>query len=205
MMAMISRRLFCVSTAALAGCDSFADPQQIRVLPNLYNGEGADELAAMVPKTLGWDTQIAPLTEPGERMLLQGTVFSWQTGEPVSNVVVYAYHTDTKGVYQLDASRKAALRGWTRTSADGRYAFDTIKPGIYPSRTDAAHVHMWVIEPGRLPYWIDNVVFEGEFGVDVKKLARGDNRGGSGVTRLTRDASGAWLGARDIQLERHPA
>ena len=49
--------------------------------------------------------------------------------------------------------------GWSRDAA-GRYRFDTIRPGAYPSRNVAEHVHMHVIEPGMGTYYIENLEFE---------------------------------------------
>jgi protocatechuate 3,4-dioxygenase, beta subunit len=184
--------------------------QQVKARPDLYNGEGADQLLARVPKQLVWRSRIPNPSERGEPMLLQGRTLSWQTGEPVAGVIVHAYHTNSVGVYEWsggkqDAGRQIIMQGWAKTGADGRYAFDTVKPGIYPSRDSPTHVHMNVIEPGRRPYWIDEVVFEGEYGVTSAYRAAQGERGGSGTVRLTREASGTLQATRDIRLERHPA
>ena len=95
------------------------------------------------------------------------------------------------------------LRGWARTGADGTYAFSTIKPAPYPDRSMPAHIHLYVLEPGRRPYWIDDAVFAGEFRVDDAYRRRMENRGGSGIVELARE-NGAWLAQRDINLEPHP-
>ena len=60
-------------------------------------------------------------------------------------------------------------------------------------------------EPRRRAYYIDDVVFEREFGVDAAYRAGRELRGGDGVVRLGRDANGVWIAVRDIVLERHPA
>jgi protocatechuate 3,4-dioxygenase, beta subunit len=67
-----------------------------------------------------------------------------------------------------------------------------------------AHVHLFVGEPGRRPYWIDDVVFAGEFGVTPAYRARAENRGGDGIVTLARQ-DGVLLARRDILLEPHPA
>lgn len=188
----------------LAGAASAAPP----IRANLYNGE-LDYLA------LEWEgrrediparIRIAPAREPGEAMSISGRVLSWQTGKPASDVVVYAYHTDNKGLYTGGpaGTRHARLRGWMRTGADGVYAFDSIKPGLYPDRVTESHIHLTVVEPGRKPYCIDNIVFDGEFGVTQAYRAKMENRGGNGIIPLKR-VNGVWTGARDIVLERHPA
>ena len=130
---------------------------------------------------------------------------------PATGVVIYAYQTNAEGLYAngvpgTEASRRhGRLRGWIVTGADGRYAFDTIKPGPYPDRTLPAHVHLTVLEPGRQPYWIDDIVFDGEFGVTDAYRRSMVNQGGNGIVRLARTPGGVLLARRDIVLERHPA
>jgi protocatechuate 3,4-dioxygenase beta subunit len=181
---------------------------QPSVRPNLYNGE-LDYLAKEYSgraEDLPARIQLSPDKEPGERMAISGRVLSWRTGEPASGVIVYAYHTDAKGLYVGGpaGTRHARLRGWMRTGADGVYAFNSVKPAPYPDRTMPAHIHFIVLEPGRRPYWIDDIVFSGEFRVDAAYRAKQELRGGDGGIALTRVA-GVWTGLRDILLERHPA
>ncbi len=68
-----------------------------------------------------------------------------------------------------------------------------------------AHVHLFVGEPGRRPYYVDDTVFDGEFGVEDAYRRRQELRGGSGIVRLTRAADGVLEAVRDIRLELHPA
>ena len=177
------------------------------VRPDLYNGE-LDYLALEwtgrredIPARI----RIAARSEPGERMSITGRVLSWQTGEPVPDVVVYAYHTDATGSYKGGpaGTRHARLRGWMRTGADGAYAFDSTRPTLY-ARGGPAHVHMTVAEPGRKPYWIDEIVFSDDPRTDAAYRHKMTNRGGDGIIPLKRTA-GVWVGQRDIRLERHPA
>lgn len=91
-----------------------------------------------------------------------------------------------------------------KTGADGRYEFVTIKPAPYPTITEPAHIHLVVLEPGRRPYWIDDVVFAGEVRVDDEYRASRENRGGDGIVQLRRADDGTWIAERDIRLEPHP-
>ena len=91
-----------------------------------------------------------------------------------------------------------------RTGADGVYAVTSIKPTPYPERLMPAHIHITVLEPGRTPYWIDDIVFDGEFRVDAGYRAKQGLRGGDGIIPM-RKSGGIWTGVRDIKLERHPA
>jgi protocatechuate 3,4-dioxygenase beta subunit len=165
--------------------------------------------AALEGEPEGWRTVIASPDEPGEPLILRGVVLAPDGATPVADVVVYAHHANAEGLYANGSNetvwsrRHGRLRAWARTGADGRYEFVTIKPAPYPSRTDPAHIHLHVIEPGRPPYWLDPVVFEGEFGVDDDYLGRQGDRGGSGVVALRREGE-TWIAERDIILERHP-
>lgn len=157
-----------------------------------------------------WRARIAGPNEPGERLQITGTVFQADSRKPSPGIIVYAYHTDAAGLYSRGtpetewSRRHGLLRGWARTGADGRYSFETVKPAPYPGRRDPAHVHLTVLEQGRRPYWIDDIVFDGDFGVDDAYRRERENRGGSGIVRLARQDAG-WLARRDIVLERHPA
>jgi len=65
---------------------------------------------------------------------------------PVAGALVDVWHADDKGDYD---NRGFRLRGHIFTDADGRYAFRTILPGLYPGRT--RHYHAKVQAPrGRL-------------------------------------------------------
>jgi protocatechuate 3,4-dioxygenase beta subunit len=68
-----------------------------------------------------------------------------------------------------------------------------------------AHVHLFVGEPGRRPYYIDDVVFDGAFGVTAAYRKACELRGGNGIVRLERSGDGTLLARRDIRLEIHPA
>jgi protocatechuate 3,4-dioxygenase, beta subunit len=198
------RTAITASLSALAIAPACAQ-QPGRVRPNLYSLEDGEHSLEWDERTLAPRTRIAPRDEPGEPFTFTGRVLSADRGEPAAGVVIQAYHTDRTGIYPWGGEpRRITMRAWTRTGADGRYTFDTIKPGIYPSRIDPAHVHMTVIEPGRRPYYIDNIVFEGEFGVTSEYRAKQELRGGSGIVRLRRE-NGILQATRDIRLERHPA
>lgn len=204
-----NRRLLLIGGAALGMTGSAcAQPQaDAKVRPDLYNGE-LDYLAKQFTgraEDLPASIVLSPTTEPGERMTISGRCLSWQTGQPVPGVIIYAYHTDNAGEYGAGpaGTRHSRLRGWMRTGADGVYVFTSIKPAPYPDRSMPAHIHLTVLEPGLPPYWIDDIVFDGEFKVDAAYRAAQGNRGGDGIIPLKRQ-SGVWTGVRDIRLERHP-
>lgn len=184
--------------------DAHADPR-----PDLYNCEGCEAVAERNATALSAHVRLASAEEPGERMLLTGQVLTLN-GKPAPDVIVYAHHTNAQGLYangtpETEWSRRhGRLRGWAKTGPDGLYVFDTIKPAPYPDRSMPAHVHLFIGEPGKRPYYIDDAVFDGEFGVTAAYRAKQELRGGSGIVRLTRTADGVLEARRDIRLERHP-
>ncbi|MBN8530041.1 MAG: hypothetical protein J0M36_12515 [Caulobacterales bacterium] len=196
-----------VAAACSRGGSAQAAPEARR---DLYVCEGCEATTERPAAQLTPSLVLAPVGTPGERMRLTGRVVAADGVTPAADVVIYAHHTNAEGLY-AEGSRESEwsrrhgrLRGWVRTGADGRYVFDTIKPAPYPDMTMPAHVHLFVLEPGRRPYYVDDVVFDDEHGVDAAYRARQELRGGSGIVRLTGDAAEGWSAVRDIRLERHP-
>jgi len=169
--------------------------------------EGCEGVFEGLPATLSSVTGLLPPEEPGQRMIIDGTVRD-QHGAPARGVIVYAYHTDASGIYRPlgnapgDAARRhGALRGWAMTDSLGHYRFITIRPGYYPQRNAPQHVHMHVIEPGCCTYYIASINFDDDPLLnDAARRAATAGRGGSGLTHPTRGADGVWHVRRDIQL-----
>lgn len=177
---------------------------------DLYNCEGCEGAFERDANTLDWHEAMAPPNEPGEAMRIEGRVMQSDGQTPAEGVVVYAYQTNAEGLYangsiETEWSRRHGnLRGWVKTDANGHYAFHTIKPAPYPNQTMPAHVHLTIVEPGQRAYYIDDIVFDGEFGVTPSYRQRQEFRGGSGIVKLQRTPEGLWLARRNILLERHP-
>lgn len=162
--------------------------------------EGCENVFVDMPAELDWRAEIAGSEEAGERMVLEGTV-RYLDGEPAGGIIVYAYHTDATGVYPDASTRHGRLRGWTKTNEDGAYRFDTIRPGAYPRGGVAEHVHMHIIEPGRVSYYIASVRFDDDPQLSDSERARAERgRGGSGLATPEKDAEGVWHVRRDISL-----
>jgi protocatechuate 3,4-dioxygenase beta subunit len=174
-------------------------PERIVGLPCEGCGWAFVNRPAQVPTV----TRISPQGEPGEALRLEGTVRGTD-GQPRAGVIVYAYHTDGKGIYPAGeglgaAARHGRLRGWAATDADGRYRFDTIRPAGYPGTNIPQHIHLHVIEHGRCSYYLDDVVFTDDPRLTSAQRRLQAGRGGSGVITPTRSSTG-WLAVRDITL-----
>lgn len=191
-----------VLTLALLGCSSGSEtgsPPHARE-PILGDCEGCELVFVGMPAALDWQGRIAPANEPGEALVITGTVLTGD-GSPAVGMIVYAYHTDAQGLYPPATTHHGRLRGWVRTDARGRYRFETIRPAGYPDSDLPQHVHMHVIEPGCCTYYIDDVMFDDDPRLTASKretLVTG--RAGKGLTTPRRDARGRWTVTRDIQL-----
>lgn len=168
--------------------------------------EGCEAIYDGMPEQLSWETRIAPASEPGEPLEASGVIFKSDGKTPAPGVILYAYHTDAKGIYPPapnasgETRRHGRLRAWIKTNAKGEYKFQTIRPASYPSRNTPAHIHLIVKEPDKNEYYIDDFEFEGDPLLTAPERARRRKGGGSGIVRLTRNSSGTWIARRDIVL-----
>jgi protocatechuate 3,4-dioxygenase, beta subunit len=159
-----------------------------------------------MPNTLLWETQIAKPGEPGEPLEVSGTIFKNDGKTPAEAVVLYVYHTDNQGLYSKGptsskcAKRHGHLRAWMKTNSDGRYRFLTIRPANYPGTNFEQHIHPVIKELGMAPYWIDEFVFSDDPKLTAAMIAKHQNRGGSGIMNMRKNADGVWIGQRDIVL-----
>ena len=210
----VSRRICLIGMAGtLASCggvDAKGVSRDGRAKANLYQCEGCEGVFETDHALLGPRARIGPANEPGEPLRIVGTVYRLDGRTPAAGVVLYAYQTNAQGFYANGTNysewsrRHGSLRGWIRTGADGAYAFDTIQPAPYPRDTLPAHIHLTVLEPRRRPFWIDDIVFEGTFGVTAEYRQSMIEQGGNGILRLSRASDGVAVARRDIVLERHP-
>ena len=130
-------------------------------------------------ESLAAHARIAPVDEPGTRLRIVGTMFASDGVTPLQGVLVYAYHTDAGGLYSRgpEPRRRLRLVGWARTDAEGRFAFDTIRPGPYPGRRIPAHVHFMAEGAGYPPQWLHDLQFAGDPLHDAAHLAQAEAQG----------------------------
>ena len=167
--------------------------------------DGCNLIYEGLPSALRWETTIPPAGEPGEPMIISGTIYKKDGRTPASGVILYVYHTDNKGYYsqsphQTLGKRHGHLRGWMKTDASGHYQFTTIRPAAYPQRKIAAHIHPTIKEPGLTEYYIDEYLFDNDPLLTDMERAKQEKRGGSGIVKLIKNQKGEWIGRRDIIL-----
>ena len=137
----------------------------LRALPAF--GQDREFLAALEraqsqrPKALTARARIAPASEPGDPLVVHGRVVAEDGKTPVAGAIVFAYHTDREGLYDRPeaGAHSWRLKGWARTASDGTFEFTTIRPGAYPGRNIAQHVHLNVYIPDGRRHSVDELRF----------------------------------------------
>jgi hypothetical protein len=156
---------------------------------------------------------IAGKDEPGERLIVSGRTLDG--AKPVPGVSLYVFHADVKGQYapgmdQWAGEYNPRLHAALRTDEQGRYQYETTRPGSYDN--GAAHVHYVVSAPGYEPLLLalqfqdDPIVVEK--GLSKPPLDSDAFKNGPCKSRpdcvltqpVTRDAQGVSHVVRDIQM-----
>jgi protocatechuate 3,4-dioxygenase beta subunit len=160
---------------------------------------------------------IAGKDEPGDRLVVTGRTLDGE--RPVAGVSLYVFHTDAKGLYAGGffngprAEFNPRLHGSLRTDAQGRYQYETIRPGSYGNPLGASHVHYVVKAPGYQPLLLalqfedDPIVVRARqagttlLNSDAFKNGPCKSRPDCVLTQpVTRDAQGVSHVTRDIQM-----
>jgi protocatechuate 3,4-dioxygenase beta subunit len=139
----IALSLVFVASSALA-----QDADWVRAWEAAQKGRPAN-----VPKV----GRIATASEPGTPLVVHGRVFNGT--KPAPNVVVFAYQTDSSGVYNRKGSPGWRLSGWARSDAQGRFELHTIRPGSYPNSSNPAHIHITIDGPSLPRRWASDIEF----------------------------------------------
>src|SRR5690606_28804142 len=145
-----------------------------------------------VDTSLGWH-------QKGEKLLVTGTVYQADGVTPAADIVLYYYQTNAEGYYKHIPGENismppnklgqthGAIRGWVKTNKDGKYFIYTIRPVVYPTRDEPAHIHVTVKEPSEIPeYYLDDFVFDDDILLNTAARRKMKNRGGSGILRLVK-------------------
>lgn len=122
------------------------------------------------------DARLAPHGEPGAPLHVEGLLFGPDGTTPAAGVVVYAYQTDAAGVYAAPG-RPPRLRAYMRTSAEGRFAYDTIRPASYPGTRSPAHVHHQLWGGGWPAQWANDLLFDDDPLVPASERRRSEALG----------------------------
>lgn len=136
---------------------------------------------------------------------VSGVVYKNDGKTPASNIILYAYHTNDKGIYPSNKnskgweSRHGYLRGWVKTDSQGRYAFYTSRPASYPNTNIPQHIHITIKEPGKNEYYIDDVCFKDDPNITKAIINKKNPRAGYGLLSLKKDGK-LHVATRNIVL-----
>ncbi len=210
------RILFLFIYLPLIGCESkneykdgLADQKSESQNQSIYNSScewcGANE----APSDASWKTRIARSDEPGEAMIISGTVYQPDGETPAADVIVYVYHTNSNGEYPRsdtltgNGKRHGYLRGWMKTNKNGQYRFESIRPAAYQQEGgEPAHIHYVIKPPGEDEYWLSALIFSDDPRTSGVHLKAERNGGFSHITDLKKNSDGVWIGSRDLKIQK---
>jgi protocatechuate 3,4-dioxygenase beta subunit len=187
----VAMLVFELGTVGLAGCNQASSLSR-----------SAEAVQPGSPSS--WKTTIVSDGEPGEPLIVSGTIYAPDGRTPLEGINLFVYQTDATGRYTTSGgdNRNTRIHGSMRTNAEGRYEFRTIRPGSYPQSRNPQHIHAYVSGPGYPEYWIDEYHFNDDPFVTDEMRGKEEKGKMSAILTLTRGADGVWRGARDIKVER---
>lgn len=157
------------------------------------------------------ETDTLPIfSEQGPKLVVSGVVYKSDGITPAPNVVLYVYQTDQTGKYRVTGNergwgrRHGSIRGWMKTNERGEYRFYTVRPASYSQTGPPAHIHVFVKEPGKNEYYIDDFLFDDDPTLTNEYRDQQRNRGGNGILKL-QEKNGFFYGQRNIYLGRNVA
>lgn len=145
------------------------------------------------PDDVGPVGRIAPEGEPGTPLVIQGRVYRPDGRTPAAGIIVFAYQTDARGLYDEPAAGPHSwrLRGWARTDDDGRFEFRTIRPASYPGSNVAQHVHVHLEGPSVPRLWSTEIHFEDDPKISAREREASKAAGQFGRVRPVARRDGA--------------
>jgi len=162
----LSRRTFVLGTAALGG--ALAAGRALAATPGCQPTE-SDIVGPFYRFGAPFRSRLAEAGEPGDRIVLTGTVLSQDCRTPVPGALVEIWQANHVGVYDTSKPGNFTevtsfhLRGMLYTNERGQYEIETIMPGRYPvppnlpgleqyaGLTRPAHIHFRVMESLHVP------------------------------------------------------
>ena len=209
--------ILCITSLSLIlNCCSQTSKNTGNTLKSVVKAEGTNQEncnwcgTSEAPKNISWRTVIPRKGEPGEKLIISGTIYMNDGKTPAKDIIVYVYHTSIKGVYPKKGNEKGNgkyhgyLRGWMKTNSNGKYEFETIRPAPYHSHGgEPAHIHYSIQGPDYPEYWLTAVWFSDDARItDEYKKSVKRNGGFSNIITLTKDDNNVLRGVRNIILQK---
>lgn len=200
-----------VTIVHFAGCSQQPDKKVITSKVTTLIGGTCEDCKGIydspVPfERLSWVDTLPGFIEAGAKLRIEGIVYYRDGKTPAKDVVIYIYHTDQAGRYSTKGNetglgkKHGYLRGWVKTTNEGKYAFYTLRPASYPgSNPPPAHIHAMIKEPDKNGYWIEDFLFDDDPALSKAERSRQSNRGGKGIL-TPQFKRGIWSAKRNIIL-----
>ncbi len=177
-----------------------------QVFPRAHTSEGfAICGSCKVPSNISSKVTLAPLGEPGERIVISGTIYQADGVTAAAGITLFLYQTDAGGYYHRPKEDvfSPSLHGWLHTGADGHYEIHTIRPKPEVLAEDEpAHIHAQVFGKGIPEHFLHEFWFAGDPRIktgEAKKLGRLGRF--SPILRLEKDPAGLLSAVCDIRLK----
>lgn len=141
--------------------------------------------------------QLAKEDEPGEPLVIHGKVIDRKTNQPISDVSLFLYQTDSSGIYNVSGGPddQARIRGTVHTNESGCFKIKTILPGDYPGQKNSRHLHYIINAKGYKE--IKSILFFKGF-----TTANISAQGPLFILDIKKDKDGTWIGSIDIHIQR---
>ena len=157
--------------------------------------EGCEAIYEYGTHVLNEVDTLAGFLSSQQQLKISGIIYKRDGKTPASDVLLYVYQTNEKGVYPQQKGAKGwekrhgYIRGWIKTNAKGEYTLYTFRPASYPNTTIPQHIHITVKETDKNEYYLDDFYFDDDPNLTDKIRNRKNFRGGSGIIKLTENNS----------------
>lgn len=140
--------------------------------------------------------QLTKKDEPGEPLVIHGRIIDRKTNNPVRDVSLFLYQTDTSGIYNISGGpdEQARISGTVHTNESGCFKVKTILPGDYPGQENSRHLHYVINAKGYKE--IKSILFFKGF-----TTSNITGQGPLSVLEIKKDKDGTWIGSIQIHID----
>lgn len=130
------------------------------------NCDGCELMYIGMPENILSESVSDGWTESQQQLILTGKVYHLDGRTTASDVIIYYWHTDERGLYVSksttpeEAREHGYLRGWVKSDKNGNYSIKTLRPAHYPDEDMAAHIHLSIKEPGSKKEYFADLYFD---------------------------------------------
>lgn len=150
-----------------------------------------------------WKIDLVSEDEPGQSMIVTGTVYGPDGETPLAGIKIHVYHTDARGYYSIDGQneRQHRINGTMTTNSEGKYEYLTIKPASYPNSRIPAHVHYQVSGPGYESQRFELQFQDDPFLSQAEKEREANKGRFAKIVMLEKDENGVLRGELNIKMQ----